>query len=993
MRKHTLNIGSHWLTTLIIVLGMLESAKAQTSFIVDDFLEEYYIKVTVEPETDESEIQTVRFHVFDKQSDKKLTTSSADWSSQYITQNFPKAEGTSVPYQEQSWFLYEDINFDGIKDVVLPQTYIVPFESIPSQGFVVFEGDGKGKYLYNGAFSTKIRSKYPAVLTVDSKLEKLILQQQDYQDLESYEAEYEVRENEPIFIKSKLQYQHQPYGHHTVAYFKSETGERKVEHYQEFNHDKKDTEEILKVALPAWKATARVATTQGIVYFMIEHHSGQIEEVYSQLYHTRTTDAETLYFGKNKSFLSETYNGEINLVWREADETLHVKADSQNKFGSLKKLLQMQENNLLTSYRIHPHESNYYAQVFVYNNSKNKDRSNMYCELRVFNQLTGQQLLKDIFISLDFNQLQLKPQTDEWEYDKQNVFRIADFNFDGKADVIVQNEKKEEVKVFLNQEEKLRYSPEFSEIFAENRHWELTTENGSPRVITCLNRKEENTWEKSQKTYALLDGLPLLLSRKGEFNNGSGYTTYITEHREQPNSEWLREEKQHLFFEDGALKELISFSVPKKSLRASFFQHQNRLVFAIHDKKGVIQEKLFGSIDSSDSFIVDYAPDHIALNFGLEGENSLALEDRLLSIQLHINGQNHTWEKRLKNREQKQLENLLDKEFENVQIRTHYLEIPNSNYYAFIQNLASCEEDVEEAARVLIIDRESEQTLLEQVLHMRQLPDDMLSVNEHEFPYGAHSLIMYEDFNFDGKKDLAILDGFHSCYRGPSYQVYLAAENSFEWNEGFSELAQFYCGMFKVNQETQTLETLAKSGCCWHEHSKFVVKNNQPYLIEQFVEDDREEQSDLIIGNTRHYKRIKGETEEIPLRKLNIEALTDESGAFNENKMHLYFEFEGGNKMFLFEHMENLFYVYTTADHKIIEFVTYHYNYPSAGKPYYQFTDEETHEYDEKELLDSTDYRIYWDRVEIRKNADKKVRRPIKRQVFPSASLNFTGIN
>lgn len=118
---------------------MLKLAKAQTSFIVDDFLEEYYIKVTVEPETDESEIQTVRFHVFDKQSDKKLTTSSAEWSSRYVTQNFPQAEGISVPYQEQSWFLYEDINFDGIKDVVLPQTYIVPFESIPSQGFVVFK--------------------------------------------------------------------------------------------------------------------------------------------------------------------------------------------------------------------------------------------------------------------------------------------------------------------------------------------------------------------------------------------------------------------------------------------------------------------------------------------------------------------------------------------------------------------------------------------------------------------------------------------------------------------------------------------------------------------------------------------------------------------------------------------------------------------------------------------------------------------------------------
>ncbi|WP_313138928.1 hypothetical protein [Myroides sp.] len=139
MRKQTLFIGFHWLITLIIVLGMLKSVKAQTSFIVDDFLKEYYIKVTVEPEVEDFEIKTVRFHVFDKQSNKKLTTSSADWSSRYITQNFPQVEDIFVPYQKQSWFLYGDINFDRIKDVVFPQTYIVPFEIIPSQGFLVFE--------------------------------------------------------------------------------------------------------------------------------------------------------------------------------------------------------------------------------------------------------------------------------------------------------------------------------------------------------------------------------------------------------------------------------------------------------------------------------------------------------------------------------------------------------------------------------------------------------------------------------------------------------------------------------------------------------------------------------------------------------------------------------------------------------------------------------------------------------------------------------------
>lgn len=137
---------------------------------------------------------------------------------------------------------------------------------------------------------------------------------------------------------------------------------------------------------------------------------------------------------------------------------------------------------------------------------------------------------------------------------------------------------------------------------------------------------------------------------------------------------------------------------------------------------------------------------------------------------------------------------------------------------------------------------------------------------------------------------------------------------------------------------------------------------------------------------------MEGEIVEIPSRKLNMEPLINDSGALNPNKMHLYFEFEGGNKMFLFEHMENLFYVYTTADYKIIEFATF-YNYPSAGKPYYQFTDAETPEYDEKQTLDDTEYRIYIDRVKISKGIDKEVRTPLKKHVFKNAALNFRDLN
>ena len=52
--------------------------------------------------------------------------------------------------------------------------------------------------------------------------------------------------------------------------------------------------------------------------------------------------------------------------------------------------------------------------------------------------------------------------------------------------------------------------------------------------------------------------------------------------------------------------------------------------------------------------------------------------------------------------------------------------------------------------------------------------------NVKELPYGKQSSILYEDFNFDGIKDFAIMDGQNSCYHGPSFQIYLATNKGFK---------------------------------------------------------------------------------------------------------------------------------------------------------------------------------------------------------------------
>jgi len=106
-----------------------------------------------------------------------------------------------------------------------------------------------------------------------------------------------------------------------------------------------------------------------------------------------------------------------------------------------------------------------------------------------------------------------------------------------------------------------------------------------------------------------------------------------------------------------------------------------------------------------------------------------------------------------------------------------------------------------------------------------------IETNVLELPYGKQSLLIYDDFNFDGKKDLAILDAHNSCYGGPSFQVYLETGTTLKYSPEFTKLTQEYCGMFDVDYKTKTIHTMTKSGCCWHQYSDFKVINNKPVAV------------------------------------------------------------------------------------------------------------------------------------------------------------------
>jgi hypothetical protein len=167
-----------------------------------------------------------------------------------------------------------------------------------------------------------------------------------------------------------------------------------------------------------------------------------------------------------------------------------------------------------------------------------------------------------------------------------------------------------------------------------------------------------------------------------------------------------------------------------------------------------------------------------------------------------------------------------------------------------------------------------------------------IETNVVELPYGKQSLIISNDFNFDGSKDLAIMNGQFSCYHGPSYEIYLNKKGRLEYNNEFTSLAQDFCGMFQVDTEKKRLYTMTKSGCCWHQYSTYKIMEGSPVAIE-IVEEDATS-FPYIIALRSQMVDAKMQTSKI--KYLSEEVSDKLAGTFqlkNSKKQVYFFEYEG----------------------------------------------------------------------------------------------------
>lgn len=192
-------------------------------------------------------------------------------------------------------------------------------------------------------------------------------------------------------------------------------------------------------------------------------------------------------------------------------------------------------------------------------------------------------------------------------------------------------------------------------------------------------------------------------------------------------------------------------------------------------------------------------------------------------------------------------------------------------------------------------------------------PEGEVKINVMELPYGEQSVIIYDDFNFDGIKDFAIEDGQNSCYHGPSFQIYLAdGKGGFDLSSEFTELAQFYCGMFSYDGNTKRISTMTKSGCCWHQFSEFEVVNNKPEPIK--IEKEALVTNGCFVENSISEK-INGK----------MKGSTQYSIVYDAEVLLSFKVAKNGKEVVLFKCDDDLRYAFLTKD-GIVEFA-----YPSIS--------------------------------------------------------------
>ncbi len=477
------------------------------------------------------------------------------------------------------------------------------------------------------------------------------------------------------------------------------------------------------------------------------------------------------------------------------------------------------------------------------------------------------------------------------QYAGQNDVFYEDVNFDGRKDFILKNwshrsDSWKQYRVYLAQADGgFTYSSEFSELTNGERGMFVVDSQNHTLTVS-----HDEYYKDYKKVYKVINRelKPFSVYAESYANRENPFFHILKGRVQNPKDKLDTHYTYYLNPKDKRVHKTLTFPVKKNGKRVLLFGFKKRLMYALIQKDGAIEFN-YGLDD--ENFAYAQTASGKSLSFQ-KGVYSIYETPKTIGIKIHIKGKTYDWQGN-KQKQKGNLNLLLKGNYKNVG-RLFRVQGFSNRYYAkvFLKN----PDAVFSAGWVAVYDKQNDSELIRVTSDELavNLKEDKMKANVQQLPYGEQSVVIYEDFNFDGKKDLAIEDGQHSCYHGPSYQIYLAKpdDRGFKKSKAFTELAQNYCGLFEVNTKTKTLHTMTKSGCCWHQYATFKVENNQPKLIKK-VEIDHRGGGGMLSQSKKVTTYANGKKTVETERKLNMRNMQ-----VTENTIY-ELDFPSGKKMYL----------------------------------------------------------------------------------------------
>lgn len=170
----------------------------------------------------------------------------------------------------------------------------------------------------------------------------------------------------------------------------------------------------------------------------------------------------------------------------------------------------------------------------------------------------------------------------------------------------------------------------------------------------------------------------------------------------------------------------------------------------------------------------------------------------------------------------------------------------------------------------------------------------------------AQDVVLFDDFNFDGKNDLAIQQSYSS--KGPSYTIYLYNGTTFTLDEIYTQIIQTSQGKFNIDPENKEISIIGTGGCCYHVLSTYKIIDGYPFEHNTIIEEiDRPYRIETIRNWTG------GKMEEFVNKTIDL----NQEGIFNI----LSFKLLGNDKrVVLYNINDRMLYYALIVDNDKVEF-------------------------------------------------------------------------